>query len=239
MRKLFILLPVFLMAATVEPTRIAVGDPIIVRTSENISFSKPFSLLSLSKSEGIYQYAITLYEPGKYELNLENKKYSIEVISLLKGGDELKEIVPPLSIKGNPFWIAKRLLGFLSLLLIAFLVYKIIKSSRRTVVISPEEEIEKYLIESRNAFSEGDMDSFYSILSFSLRNYIQRKFSIPALSLTSSELKEKGEEKIASVLKRADLVRFAGEAINMENSRKDLSWAFNYLEERKIEISKA
>lgn len=238
-RPAFLFLVVILFAfeaGAVE--RITVGEPIIIVSKKDLMFDKPVYLLSKIKSGSVYKYTLTIYEPGNYTIKVGEKLYDIEVVSVLKGGEELQEIIGPLSIRGNPRWFLLRL-GVVVLLIIISIGGYLLARRREIRELTPEEEFEVLLGEAGKSISGENLDDFYTLLSLSIRKYLYRTFNLPALSMTSGELRMKVEEWIADIIKRSELVRFGGLSVDKKTAMDDLELAVNYLKKRKNEISAA
>jgi len=223
-----------------EPKKeiITVGEPVVIESEKDLQFSPPFHLLSKMKQGSKYKYVITVFKPGLYSVKIGERFYQIEVESVLKGGEELSEIQPPLSVPGNPSWVLVRVGGFMLLIFLSFGTYYLLRR-RKQREVTPEEELEFNLNLAKKKLAEDNLDSFYSILSFALRNFLQKRKRIPALSMTSSELESVEKSWIPYVIKRAELVRFAGMSVEKEGAEMDLDRALKFLEERKNEISAA
>ncbi|GEM_PF-2349722 len=238
MKRFLLLLPLTILFAA-SPSgveRITVGEPVIIESKRDVMFDKPVYLLSKVKRGEVYRYTLTIYEPGNYTIKIGDRLYDIEVVSVLKGGEELQEIIGPLSIRGNPRWILIRVGIVLFFFLMIGVVYLLMRRGEIRE-LTPEEELGVSLVNAEEKLSSKDMDGFYTTLSFSLRKYLQRKFNLPALSMTSGELRDKVEEWIGDVVKRAELVRFGGVPVNLKTAEKDLNLARTYLKERENEIS--
>lgn len=216
--------------------RITVGEPIIIESKKDLIFDKPVYLLSKVKSGDVYKYSLTIYEPGNYTIKVGERLYDIEVVSVLKGGEKLQEIIGPLPVKGNPRWLLFRM-GIVFLFIIVAIGVYLLARKGEIRELTPEEEFGVLLEEAGKRISEGNIDGFYTLLSLSIRKYLSRRFNLPALSMTSGELKMKVEEWMADVVKRSELVRFGGLSVDEKTAMNDFELTVNYLEERKNEIS--
>lgn len=150
----------------------------------------------------------------------------IKVLSVgkkLTDKDDIRPIKAPVSVGLGRFWSG--LYGLLAAALAVFLVVKIVlrKLREREDAESrkpPHErvEIELKRLKDHGFLEEKNHKAFYSELSDILRRYLERRFQVDALELTSAELLAELERRsfekelrdaIHEVLDEADLVKFA------------------------------
>jgi hypothetical protein len=136
------------------------------------------------------------------------------------------DIKPIIAVKNEwPLWMW--IAAFLSLLLLVFLVYYLIKNLRKkkpatifTSRLSPLEEAMQLLNELQKAqlLNKGEVKEFYSRLGEIFKRYISRKTNFNLLTLTSGEVLIKLDDMnvskanlaiAANNLKMADAVKFA------------------------------
>lgn len=126
------------------------------------------------------------------------------------------------------------------IVVIVALIY-FLKKKKKTVKILPQVPTkpvslqEKYLLaiqtlQQKDYLAEGDYKHYYSELSDILRGYIDERFDVPALELTTQELLKKTKHistlkryraNIKSFLQSADLVKFAKASLNHEQATND------------------
>jgi hypothetical protein len=155
---------------------------------------------------------------------------NVQVDTLKQKMYDIKDIIPAQHSFFGSWW--KYLLGFLLIAAIGRLIYWYIKKYKKEN--QPEEEtfktpIEKATnmlnkLEKKELWQRGEVKEYYSELTDIVRNYIEEAIEIPAMESTTSELiqslktaslKKKMKlsketiENLFTVLKQADLVKFA------------------------------
>ncbi len=192
----------------------------------------------LIKKYGLIQFDSGKYTIPSIKILINNKAFltdsikvevaSIQVDTLKQKMYDIKNIV-----KAPPSWGDwwKYLLGFLLIVGIAAFVYWYTKIHQKKKI---EEEVYKTPIEKatsllnslekKELWQHGEVKAYYSELTDITRNYIEEAIKIPAMESTTSELiaglkvatlKKKMKlsqetiESLFSVLKQADLVKFA------------------------------
>lgn len=153
---------------------------------------------------------------------------NVQVDTLKQKMYDIKDIIPAQNTIGD-WW--KYLLGLLLIAGIGALIYWFVKKRKKTVI---EDEIYKTPIEKatnklnklekKELWQRGEVKEYYSELTDIVRNYIEEAIEIPAMESTTSELidglkvaslKKKMKlsketiENLFTVLKQADLVKFA------------------------------
>ena len=125
-------------------------------------------------------------------------------------------------------------LGILAVLIIAFILYKKLKK-KKPIESKPKLKIAAHLlalqelesIKNKNLWQEGKLKEYYTSITDTLRTYLENRFGIHAMELTSDEIMQVmksqvidkiSKEKLESVLKLADFVKFAkANPIDVEN----------------------
>ncbi len=226
MRKFFLL--VFLSCLLSSPVRITVGDPFYLTFKQEVKLPEVFEVLSKERSPEGIKYKLTVFRPGNYMIKAGPKVLYVEVVSVLKGGEELQEIAGPVEVKGSPGWLLLRagiFLGVVLFILGGVLLYRRLSRRRQ----NPWRQLLSEAISLKKELLRENLDSFYSRLGYLLRIYLQRKSQIPALSMTAGELAGKVPSELHRILRRADLVRFGGLAVREPHS--DLSLLIQLIEE--------
>jgi hypothetical protein len=192
----------------------------------------------LIKKYGLTQFDSGRYTIPSVKILINNKAYlsdsllvevaNVQVDTLKQKMYDIKDIVAVEDTIGD-WW--KYLLGIVVLVGIAGLVYWYFKKRQKEKI---EEEVYKTPIEKatnllnnlekKELWQHGEVKAYYSELTDIVRNYIEEAIEIPAMESTTSELieglkvasqKKKMKlsketiENLFTVLKQADLVKFA------------------------------
>ena len=143
------------------------------------------------------------------------------------GGQDLRDIKPPLEMSQNllPYFISGTvILGLVA----ALLWYSLQKNRQRLSIPVPDEEdtpsaheiaYEKLsAIEASDWLKRGDMETYHTQIAYVLRQYIDARYHIPALELTTTGLLQamlRAEiatlyvERTQQLLANCDMVKFA------------------------------
>ncbi len=199
------------------------------------------------KKEGVYEltkkYDLTQFDAGKYTISsikvlIDNKpafsdSISVEVKDVVVDTLQQKmyDIKPIIKVEKQmgDWW--KYLLGFVIIVFIGFLTYKLVKKwqTKKATVEVYKTPIEKATVlldslEKKSLWQKGDIKAYYSELTEIARNYIEEIIQIPAMESTSAELiaglktaalkkkiniKPETIQNLEQVLQQADLVKFA------------------------------
>lgn len=134
-------------------------------------------------------------------------------------------------------WIA----GLLGLVLIMLLLWWY--RSRRTKKLSAEIMEPPHIIaikgmkelQAAGLFERGKVKEFYFRFSEILRRYLEAIRGFPAAEFTTQEIasavREDEDRRLLSLLRQADLVKFADSVPTQGRKDEDLKWAFSYIEE--------
>ena len=143
------------------------------------------------------------------------------------GGQDLRDIKPPLEVPQNllPYFISGTvILGF-----VAVLVWYYLQKRRQSLSIPATDEnapplahevaYEKLAaIEASDWLQHGDMEAYYTQIAYVLRQYIDARYHIPALELTTTgllqamlraEIATRYVERTQQLLANCDMVKFA------------------------------
>jgi Ca2+/Na+ antiporter len=191
----------------------------------------------LIKKYGLTQFDSGKYTIPSIKILINNKEFlsdsikvevaNVQVDTLRQKMYDIKEIVK--AENSSDWW--KYLLGILLLLGIGAFVYWYLKIRQKKKI---EEEVYKTpieratnllnILEKKELWQHGEIKEYYSELTDIARNYIEEAIEIPAMESTTSELIEalkaaslkkkmkvsqETVESLFSVLKQADLVKFA------------------------------
>ncbi len=140
---------------------------------------------------------------------------------------EIKDIKAPLSVPITFLEMLPYLLGVVVLCLIIWLIFYIRKKLSRgesiipTAPPRPEDEVALEALrslESEHVWQRGKVKEYYSALTDIVRTYIERRYSVIAMEMTSDEilsaraissLSKETFDRLRELLLRADLVKFA------------------------------
>ena len=149
---------------------------------------------------------------------------AIEVISARsEGEDQLRDIKPPVLVRGGvPLWVVVAI-GLLALALCAFGGVWLWRRRTRPPQPSPPPEPMDYAAEfariaACGLLERGEFKTYYSLLSENLRRCLEERLKIEAMEQTTAELADALQEaevdaalrqQILDYLREADLVKFA------------------------------
>lgn len=153
-------------------------------------------------------------------------------------------------LKDNP-WV----FGLFLLLLLAILLYFFLKNRKQVKVVEvqkafvlPEIEALELLqqLKAKEIWQQGDYKNYYTQLSFILRNYLQRKYLIPALEETTPQILQylkkthfdkNQKEKLRELLQVSDLVKFAKAEPPAAENEKAWEAIFDFIQQENIAIA--
>ena len=158
---------------------------------------------------------------------LLTKEVPVKVVSVGKQStdkDDIRPIKGPVSFDLRWFW--NILIGVLAFLMAVLLVVKVVLRIRKQKLIDLENRkppherafLELERLRKKEFLEYGKTKEFYSEFADILRRYLERRFEIETLELTTAEILEafkKKEfdrmnlEKMKDILENADLVKFA------------------------------
>ena len=179
-----------------------------------------------------------LDEKGKFRYNLETEKIPIKVISILESLDDasFRPVKGPVAVIDKIQY--RQILLIILILLIIFLIFWVWKKRIKNIYKKNNQPITKTAIEiamERLSYldSKGFSKDFYTELSHITREYIEYSSYIRTLEMTTEEIISNRnlfsiDENLftdwITLLKKADLVKYAKESINhseMENDKND------------------
>ncbi len=212
--------------------------PLEVIRSYVVDTIKKGSRYELVKKYGLAQFDSGKYMIPRLKIVINNKPFLsdsilVEVANVKVDTLQQKmfDIKPIAKVPSNNSWIWKWLLIILLIAGIGAFVYWFIKKRQlkkieEQVYKTPIEKATNLLntLEKKELWQNGEIKAYYSELTDIARNYIEEAIEIPAMESTTSELieglknaslKKKMQlsqetiENLFSVLKQADLVKFA------------------------------
>ena len=234
----------------------------ILNGIEIIKFSKIDTIYNKDTSITYYQeFIITAWDSGAYYIppiklnnNLVSEGFLLNVFSIdIKESDSLKDIKEQIEAKFSllDYWIW--ILVLLIVLLVIYLFNKFFNKSNQTattkkvvIKIAPNIIATNALdkLEKKKLWQEGKIKEYYSEISEILRTYIDSRFNIIALELTTEEIINKISKNISSestkelrtLLLRSDLAKFAkSKPIDVKNNESMLL-AKKLVDQTKVEI---
>lgn len=261
-----------LRLSVAQPTNLQVSIPIlsdtITKGIEIVEMVKADTIsLSDSRIQVNYDYLITSFDSGFYfipsytyaaagdTLQTAPLGLSVTTVSVNPETDDVKAIKP---IMDAPFywselftWVGYFLLAFLVVSLIIFVLLKyVFKKKVPFIDQTPQPVIPPHIvalekleeIKVQKIWQCGDIKVFYTQVTDVLRVYLEGRFGINAMELTSDEImalvkKEPGLNEVRAALKDlltlADLVKFA-KMVPLENeNERSLLTAFDVVDKTK------
>lgn len=261
-----------LRLSVAQPTNLQVTVPIlsdtITKGIEIVEMVKADTIsLSDSRIQVNYDYLITSFDSGFYFIpsytyaaagdTLQTAPLGLSVTTVMVNPetDDVKAIKP---IMDAPFywselftWVGYFLLAFLVVSLIIFVLLKyVFKKKVPFITETPQPVIPPHIvalekleeIKVQKIWQCGDIKVFYTQVTDVLRVYLEGRFGINAMELTSDEImalvkKEPGLNEVRAALKDlltlADLVKFA-KMVPLENeNERSLLTAFDVVDKTK------
>lgn len=261
-----------LRLSVAQPTNLQVSIPIlsdtITKGIEIVEMVKADTIsLSDSRIQVNYDYLITSFDSGFYfipsytyaaagdTLQTAPLGLSVTTVTVNPETDDVKAIKP---IMDAPFywselftWVGYFLLAFLVVSLIIFVLLKyVLKKKVPFIDETPQPVIPPHIvalekleeIKVQKIWQCGDIKVFYTQVTDVLRVYLEGRFGINAMELTSDEImalvkKEPGLNEVRAALKDlltlADLVKFA-KMVPLENeNERSLLTAFDVVDKTK------
>ena len=220
------------------------------------------------RMEVTQRYVITAWDSAFYYLppfkvkvdnqEYESKSLAMKVYTVDVDTLHLDQFFPPNGMMSPPFawkdWRALVALSFVVAmlsLLAYFLIDRarkgkpIVRIIRRKKVLPPHkvaiDEIER--IKAERKWAEEDSKEYYTLLTETLRTYIQNRYGFRAMEMTSGEiierlLQENDEEslnELRDIFRTADLVKFAKWSTLINENDANLVAAVEYINQTKQE----
>lgn len=232
-----------------------------ISLSDTVSLDN--DMIKVSKTYTITSFDEKLYAiPGlKIKIdgkNVEGNTVALKVITMDVDTLHPNQFFPPKDVQSNPFlWSEWSLIFWLSLLVVilsAVGCYLFIRLKQNKPIIRhiriikhvpahqrAMNEIDK--IKSEHMNTSENQKEYYTLLTDTLRQYIQERFGFNAMEMTSSEiifkLQETGDQKMINELRNlfqtADLVKFAKYSTLINENDLNLVNAVNFIDQTKIE----
>lgn len=256
---------------TISPLPQTWGDFEVISQSDIIHFleGKRTSIqqivVTIFEPPGTYQtptWSITLVKPDGEKIERAVPQATLTVISILSPGDtDLRDIKPQADLPIPPLW--PRILGVLILLgvlaRLGWVLYQRFKSNNRPL----PEPILRPVVDTRSAHviayeelariealdlpGQGRLKEYYSLISECLRHYLEKRYNLPAMDLTTSEIESQfnqlnhhnymspnNSQLFVGLFKNCDLVKFARFIPNIDEAETLISRARNLVDLTKM-----
>lgn len=190
---------------------------------------------------------MTFVDSGGQENVIQSNELELKVISQIGKdveGARLKPVRDIIPIK--PLWLKILPWMLFSLLVVLILVgsYLLIKKARNKkraqgFKLAPHTEAIKELdkLKKKRLFEKGKYKEHYFGISEIVRKYMEAIRDIPARELTTEEIKRRAvleeDMKLLSLLKTADLVKFASFVPTAVTDKENMDKAYQYIENTK------
>lgn len=164
--------------------------------------------------------------------------------------DDIKDIKPPIDFAKNYFFLFM-ILGLILitavLFLVIFLIRKFKKKKSKLITIKPAyiiayEQLE--VLRKKNLPTLGKIKEYYYELSLIIRYYLENRFQLKALEMTTDEflyvlqsshkLTDVQKQALKSFLKHCDLVKFAKYGPSSDEITKSFDISKSLIDETKL-----
>lgn len=195
----------------------------------------------------IPQYSVNFLKPDStLDFSIKSDSIKINVLSMVAGADDksLRPLKEPIAISEPLDW---RFIWLMALLVILILILiglwrkRIKKPDLEKITVSKNQSAEDIaylrLVELEKMISM-DSKSFYIYLSFLLREFLENKYYLRALEMTTNEIRSFKEEinmdigsftGMINILNRADLAKFAKYKFAKNEHKADFDWISKFL----------
>ena len=219
--------------------------------------------LTLSKTYTITSFDDSVHYLPPFEISVDGKAYktnnlALKVLTLDVDTLHPNQIFPPKTVQDNPFawseWSLPFWLSVVTLILLALICYLYIRLKDNKPVIAkirfvrripPHQKAMNAIqkIKSENIDASEDQKEYYTRLTDTLRTYLQERFGVNAMEMTSGEiidkLKDVGDAEKYSELKQlletADLVKFAKFSTMLNEKDRDMRSVVEFIQNTKLE----
>ncbi len=235
----------------------------VVDVSKIDTIDQEDNVLRLSRKYTLTSFDENMYYIPGLKVIVDGKEYkgkdlALKVLTVDVDTLNPENFYPPKDVQDNPFsWNEIKPLFFLSILLVVLilLIYYLfmrLKQNKpiiaRVRIIKRElphqraiREIESLKSQKTNLFE--DQKQYYTLLTESLRKYIEERFGFNAMEMTSREIietlsKEANNSKIEelkSLFQTADLVKFAKHSALINENDRNLISALDFINSTKQE----
>ncbi len=216
------------------------------------------------------EYLLTTFDEGIYALgkfpvlyvdkNIVDTIWSVDSLNIVVGTFEIDtltqkifDIKPPMKapLKVDEFWgyaIIACAVIFVVAMLLLWLTTRRKEAKRKEEIekmIAPHvaaiQELEK--IYAQKMWQSGRHKQYYTSLTDVVREYIERRYDIPAMEMTSEEIfsslesreiPASADERLVELLRMADLVKFAKLVPDADDNESAYNNAYYFVEDTKV-----
>ena len=218
----------------------------------------------LSRVYTITSFDDTLYYLSPMEVKVDGKpykasgRYGLKVLTMEVDTLHPNQFFPPKGVQNNPFlwseWAPLFWLSLLILLLIAAVTYLYVRLRDNKPVITrirfvrhvpPHQKamIQISKIKGEHVDTGGDQKEYYTRLTDTLRVYLEERFGIKAMEMTTGEIMERLRheedqskiDELRDLLETADLVKFAKHTALLNERDRNMASVVEFIEATKGE----
>ena len=241
-------------------------EDVILSILDDFEIIEQKSFSSSSEGDSIYvsKFLLTNFDTGKFKLpsiidlnnlNKEVDSIELEFIPVLIDTtnnffDIKKNIDAPFKIK-ELLYYKKYFFLIILLLLILYLIYRksLTKKVEKKYEIKKEIQIDIYFLEkldnlnSKKYLENNKFKLYFTRLSEIFRGYLEERFHLNALELTSSELKHEleklklNEDWVNNFLRTGDLVKFAKATPDVKKSETFFKKVRDFIIKHKVNLN--
>ena len=219
--------------------------------------------MRISRKYTITSFDDTLYYLPPMVVNVDGKDYESKNLALKVLPVEVdtlhpEQFFPPKSVQDNPFewseWSLPFWLSILVVLLSALVYYLYIRLKDNKPIISkiriirhvpPHQKAmnEIQRIKAEGIAQGGDQKEYYTRLTGALRTYLEERFGINAMEMTSGEIIEQLRkvedqsqlDELRQLLETADMVKFAKYSAMLNENDRDMASVVEFIQTTKRE----
>ena len=212
------------------------------------------------RSETLFEYELAAFVIGNVELSpLSITATGAEVLRVKPASIVVESVVPPdapvqfrdlkaplQASTGPPRWIwaALFMAGFAAISVFTMALARVPTLSRPPVLVKepvePEEDAQDIIraeftdLEEAGLLDNGELTDYYERIGETLRRYLSRRFDVPAIAMTPSEIEKQLDaiamnklavRQVVSTLEQCQAVQFAGYRPARERAKADLAAA--------------
>ena len=239
----------------VEIVDIAPTDTIFLNEGKRLEITQQYTVTAWDSSF----YYLPPFEIEVDGIKHSSKSLAIKVYTVDVDTTQLDKFFPPYGVMEPPFawsdWRSIIAFSFLIAFMCVLAIYlfdrarkgkPIVRLIRRKKILPPHkvaiDEIEK--IKAERKWAEEDSKEYYTLLTSTLRTYIQNRYGFNALDMTSNEIiarlmQEESTtslDELRDIFTTADLVKFAKYSTLVNENDANLVAAVEYINQTKIEV---
>lgn len=218
--------------------------------------------MTLTRVYTITSFDDTLYYLKPMEVKVDGKtyrangRYGLKVLTMEVDTLHPNQFFPPKGVQGNPFlwseWAPSFWLSLLLLVVLILVSYLYVRLRDNKPIISrirfvrhvpPHQKAMMQIskIKDEHVDTGGDQKEYYTRLTDTLRTYLEERFGIKAMEMTTGEIverlrKEEDQSKIEELrelLETADLVKFAKHTALLNERDRNMESVIGFIEATK------